>query len=68
MVRIGNSVRKLREGRFWTQEKLAGEAGMSQKQISQIERNQVEPRFSTVTKLAEVLGVEPTDLVDDAQP
>jgi transcriptional regulator with XRE-family HTH domain len=63
-VHIGRSLRAKREEKFLTQERLAEAARISQKQISQIERNEVEPRFSTILRLAEVLSVEPGDLVD----
>ena len=63
-MHIGRSLRAKREAKFLTQERLAAAARISQKQISQIERNEVEPRFSTILRLAEVLGVAPSDLVD----
>ena len=63
-VRIGKSLRAKREERFLTQAQLAAAAHISQKQISQIERNEVEPRFSTILRLAETLGVEPSELID----
>ena len=47
-----------------TQEELARAAGISLRQLVRIERNQVEPRFSTIRKLAGAFGVEPSDLVD----
>ena len=63
-VRIGRSVREQRVKRFMTQEQLARTAGISLRQVVRIERNEVEPRFSTILKLAEALGVEPSELVD----
>ncbi len=63
-VRIGRSLRQQRVRRFMTQEELARAAGISLRQLVRIERNQVEPHFSTILKLAEALGVEPSELVD----
>jgi len=63
-VRIGRSVREQRVKRFMTQEQLARMADISLRQVVRIERNEVEPRFSTILKLAEALGVEPSELVD----
>jgi transcriptional regulator with XRE-family HTH domain len=63
-VRIGRSVREQRVKRFMTQEQLARTADISLRQVVRIERNEVEPRFSTILKLAEALGVEPSELVD----
>jgi len=64
-VKIGTRVREERVKRFWTQEKLAQEAGLSSRQVVRIEANEVEPRFSTILKLAATLGVEPAELVED---
>jgi transcriptional regulator with XRE-family HTH domain len=63
-VKIGQSVRELRVGKFMTQEELARAAGISLRQLVRIERNEVEPRFSTIRKLAGVLGIEPSALLD----
>jgi transcriptional regulator with XRE-family HTH domain len=63
-VRIGRSIREQRVKRFMTQEQLARTAGISLRQMVRIERNEVEPRFATILKLAEALGVEPSELVD----
>jgi transcriptional regulator with XRE-family HTH domain len=63
-VRIGRSIREQRVKRFMTQEQLARTAGISLRQVVRIERNEVEPRFATILKLAEALGVEPSELVD----
>jgi transcriptional regulator with XRE-family HTH domain len=65
-VRIGRSVREQRIKRFMTQEQLARMAGISLRQVVRIERNEVEPRFSTILKLADALGVEPSELGDRA--
>ena len=64
-VKIGQSVRAKRVARFWTQERLAREAGISQKALSKIENDDVEPRFSTIIRLAAALGVDPSEFVDD---
>jgi len=63
-VKIGCSVREQRVRRFMTQEQLAQAAGISSRQLVRIERNEVEPRFSTILKLAKALGMEPSELVD----
>ena len=64
-VKIGRSVRAKRVARFWTQKQLAREAGISQKALSKIENDEVKPRFSTIIRLAKVLGVDPSELVDE---
>ena len=63
MLYIGDQLRDLRKRRLLTQEQLAERSGVGVATIIRIERNQVEPRGSTIRKLAEALGVEPEDLV-----
>ena len=58
-VKIGRRLRAERTRRFLTQDALAEKAGISQKQLSKIENDEVEPRFSTILKLADALGAEP---------
>jgi predicted transcriptional regulator len=56
-------LRTVRESRFLTQDELANLSGVHQVTISRIEMGQVEPRFSTIKRLARALGVEPHELV-----
>jgi transcriptional regulator with XRE-family HTH domain len=65
LVSLGKNVRVLRRRNFMTQEQLANAAGISHRTLVNIETNKVtEPHFSTILKLAEALGVEPSQLVD----
>jgi transcriptional regulator with XRE-family HTH domain len=69
VVRIGAQLRDARERALLTQEELAARAGVQPFTISRIETDKVEPRFSTIRKLAQALGVDPAELargVDDA--
>ena len=61
-VKIGRNLRQLREDRLVTQEELGETAGVSRDQISRIERNEVDPRFSTIRKLAKALDIDPREL------
>jgi len=63
-VKIGTRVKEERVKRFWTQDKLAQEADLSSRQVVRIEANEVKPRFSTILKIAEALGVDPNELVE----
>jgi DNA-binding XRE family transcriptional regulator len=67
LVKIGRSLKEQRIRRFMTQEQFAKLIGISSRQLVRIERNDVDPRFSTIIKIAERLGVEPDDLVDREQ-
>ena len=54
----------IREGRMWTQRRLAQEAGLSPTTVSGIESGRISrPRFSTLKKLAKALGVDPSELI-----
>ncbi len=64
VVKIGKNLRRLRERRLLTQAQLGKAAGVHRDQVSRIERDEVEPRFSTIRKLAEALGVDPAELVE----
>jgi transcriptional regulator with XRE-family HTH domain len=60
---IGDRLRDLRKRKLLTQEQLADCSGVGIATIVRVERNQVEPRGSTIRKLAEALNVEPEELV-----
>ena len=62
VVTFGERVREERRRRLMTQDVLAATAGISQKQLSKIENDEVDPRFSTIRKIAQALDVEPSDL------
>jgi transcriptional regulator with XRE-family HTH domain len=64
-VKIGKSVRKLRIERFMSQAELSRVASVSPAHLGRIERNEHEPHLSTIRKIAEALGVDPTELVDE---
>ena len=58
MTKIGENVSRLRDERGWTQEELATLMGVKQNHISAIETGKlVDPRASTIEKLARALGV-----------
>lgn len=64
-VKIGTKLKRLRERRLLTQAQLGEAAGVNRDQVSRIERDEVEPRFSTIRKLAQALEVDPTELVGE---
>ena len=61
-VKIGGRLKELRERNLLTQAELGATAGVSRDQVSRIERDEVDPRFSTIRKLARALDVDPTEL------
>ena len=61
-VKIGENLKRLREDRLMTQAELAQAADISASSLVRIENDQVEPRFSTIRKLAAALQAEPREL------
>ncbi len=65
VVKIGDKLKRERIAQTLTQEQLAERAGISPAALVRIERNQSDPHVSTIRKLANALGVEPRDLMED---
>ena len=63
VVKIGDKLKEIRTRRLLTQVQLADKSGVNQVTIARIERNQVDPRFSTIRRLAAGLDVDPTELL-----
>jgi len=61
-VKIGRNLRQLREDRLLTQAELAERAGIALSSLVRIENDQVDPRFSSIRKLARALGADPHEL------
>jgi transcriptional regulator with XRE-family HTH domain len=57
-MEIGNNIKKYRELKNLTRESVAAEMDMSVSGYSKIERNEVDLTVSKVKKIAEVLGVD----------
>ena len=65
VVYIGEKLKEIRTRRLLTQEELAEKAGVSHSTIVNVERNQAEPHFRTIRKLAKALDVDPTTLLGE---
>jgi transcriptional regulator with XRE-family HTH domain len=59
---LGEAVRRLREDREITQERLAHDAGMTTGTVSLLERGQSNPAWGTVKALADGLGISVAEL------
>ncbi|HVC33734.1 MAG TPA: helix-turn-helix transcriptional regulator [Chloroflexota bacterium] len=55
-----------REHALLSQAELAARSGVSEVTINRLESRAREARFSTVRKLAEALGVAPSDLMEES--
>jgi transcriptional regulator with XRE-family HTH domain len=65
VVKIGDNLKEVRTRRLLTQVQLAEQSGVNQVTIARIERNRVDPRFSTMRRLAKALDVDPTELLGE---
>lgn len=65
MVHIGERLKKQRTMRALTQAELAERAGVTTATVARIERDEIEPRMTTLRKLAQGLDVEPAELVGE---
>ena len=61
-VKIGKNLYRVREDRLMTQQELADAADLNLSTVMRIENDRVEPRFSTIRKLAKALDVDPREL------
>ena len=67
MSEIGKEIRRMREGKGWSQAELAVYAGSSQPTVNQIESGKRNPSTATLVKLAMALEVEVADFFPKAQ-
>jgi transcriptional regulator with XRE-family HTH domain len=65
--RFGLAVRRLRESRGWSQERLANRAGLNRSYMGEIERAAVMPSLATAAKLAQALEVTLTELISQCE-
>ncbi len=65
VVKIGDNLKQKRIRRALTQEDLAQKAGLTTASVARIERNETEPRMSTLRKLAKALDLDPAELVGE---
>jgi len=65
VVYVGDNLKRLRTLNALTQEELAAKAGLTPAAVARIERNEAEPRPSTLRKLAGALSVTPAAIVGE---
>ena len=64
VVYIGEKLRRQRTRRALTQAELAERASVTTATVARIERDEIEPRMTTLRKLARALEVDPAELVE----
>ncbi len=57
MMSLGREIKKARIDKSWQQKDLQEATGLSQKYLSEIELDKVDPRFSIVKRIARALEV-----------
>jgi len=62
VVKIGKNLKRLREDRLLTQAELAERASIALSSFVRVENDQVDPRFTTIRKLARALDVDHREL------
>ena len=62
-LQIGQKIKKLRELKNFTQSHLASELGITQSAYSKMELGETEVSYSKLTKIADVLGVTPEEIM-----
>jgi transcriptional regulator with XRE-family HTH domain len=65
VVHIGDKLKRQRTRRALTQAQLAERAGVTTATVARIERDEIEPRMTTLRKLAQALEADPAELVGD---
>lgn len=65
---VGKRIRRIRNGKRMTQKELGEACGIAEPTIRRYELGMLKPRFSTLKKIADGLGVEVTELIDSDDP
>lgn len=64
---IGMNVRRLRQDKGYTQGDLAKHAGIRLAHVSKVERDETDPKLSTITKIMDALGCSADSLFLDVK-
>jgi transcriptional regulator with XRE-family HTH domain len=60
---IGEKIRQIRDLKGYSQEWVSNQIGISQRAYSKIERNEIKVDWEKITRISEVLEIDPLDLV-----
>ena len=64
LLAFGNSLKRIRKQKNFTQEKLAYTSNISLSQIARIETGKINPTLCTIVEIAKTLGVDYKDMMD----
>jgi transcriptional regulator with XRE-family HTH domain len=62
-LQLGQKIKKLRELKNFTQSHIASELGITQSAYSKMEQGETEVSYSKLTKIAEILGIAPEEIM-----
>lgn len=68
LLELGDRVRRARARRGMTRRALAGQSGVSERYIAQLERGDGNASILVLQKIAGALGMRPAELLDDPYP
>lgn len=60
---VGETIKSIRKSRKISQEVLSGLAGIARTHLTMIERGTKQANFATICKIANALGMKPSELV-----
>lgn len=63
LIEFGKNLKRIREERNFTQEKLAYESELSLSQVARIETGKTNPTLCTIVVIAKTLKIEPSALL-----
>lgn len=64
LQKLGRNIAKYRHKKGLSQDGLAFKAEIGERTVSRIESGETDPRFTTLQKIAETLGIELKNLMD----
>lgn len=64
---FAHAVRRLRETRGWSQERLAERSDLNRSYVGELERGEAIPSLATIAKLASAFGLTPSSLMAQSE-
>lgn len=64
---VGNTIRAIRKEKGYSQDVLSGLAGVARSHLTMIENGNKRANFETICKIADALGMKPSELVREIE-
>jgi transcriptional regulator with XRE-family HTH domain len=65
--RLGSAVARLRAAKGWTQDVFAAEVGIHRSYLGKFERGSIDPRATSIERIARGLGLTTSELIREAE-